>query len=197
MVGEYGFLTDNPNAREAIVPSSIRFIAEDVLEGVRLAITTLNKSDPQERLGSRRRLELAASKLLKWFDDLPKANCRPFIMAEQSIIVYRLGKLLTGEYALYGSTAELRPAQKHHVNYVYYHQPPHHAEQSDTLAGLEYQKQIYLGYAPPSITNMDGYAISLNQLLTLEAQQIARLDAEQASDIQIPYYLGFPGLSPV
>lgn len=191
--GEYGFLTDDaPSAQESDRPSNLGLVAEDILDGLRLAISTLNRSASHE-MGSRRRLEVATYKLLKWLDDIPKTGCRPFIEVQQPLEGYRLGCLLNGQYALY-EPAMLIPSRNYPVNYVYDHNPPQDHEMADILPGLEYQKQIYLGYAPPTIHDMDGYAISLNQLLVLEERQAACLDAEPAPDIQLPYYRGFPDL---
>lgn len=195
--GEYSFLTDAaPSAQESDRPDNLGFIAEDVLNGLRLAIKLLNNPDVPKTMDSRQRLEVATRKFLKWMDEIPKTGCRPFIEVARPLEVYRLGKLLGDEYALH-EPATLSPSRKYPVNYVCGHSPPHEKEKPDTLPGMEHQKQLYLGYAPPTINEMDGYAISLNQLLVLEEQQAARLDAEPAPDIQLPYYRGFPELAPV
>lgn len=194
--GEYSFLTDTPNALKTDVPPQLCFVAEDVLEGVRLAVRTLNNSAAPEKLDSRQRLEIATRKLLKWLDDLPRIQCRPFIEAIQPLEAYRLGRLLNDEYALYEGPVQLVPARHYPINYIFGHSPPYDKEKSDTVAGMEYQKQLYLGYAPPAINDMDGYAISLGQLLVLEERQALRLDAEPASGLQLPYYRGFPDLGP-
>jgi hypothetical protein len=191
--GEYDFLTGAPNAGENKSTADLCFVAEDVLEGVRLAVGTLNRS-AEKRLGSRQRLEIAARQFLRWLEELPKAGCRPFVEATEPLKAYRLGRILNDEYALYELT-ELAPDSRYPVNYVCGHTPPHDTENSDTLPGMEHQKQLYLGYAPPSIGDMNGYAFSLNQLLTLEERQAVRFGAEEAPDVQLPYYRGFPDLA--
>ena len=191
--GEYSFLTDVPNAHESHAPDNLCFVAEDVLEGVRIAVNTVNASVPtNEQMTSRRRLELAAHNFLKWLESLPKINCYPFVEAAEPLETYRLGRLLDGQYALYEGPAVLAPSYKYPINYVCGHSPPHDRLKYDVLQGMENQKQLYLGYAPPSISDMDGYAISLNRLLVLEAQQAIHLDAEPSPDIKLPYYRGFP-----
>jgi hypothetical protein len=155
----------------------------------------LNRPEADESVGRRQRLEMATRTWLKWLKDLPEIRCRPVIEVTQPYETHRLGRLLNGGYALFEGPALLSPLEKYPVNYVFGHSPPFRKERLDTVSGSEYQKQLYLGYAPPSIDGMDGYAVSLNQLLTLEAQMMMRLDAEEAPDIQLPYYLGFPDLA--
>jgi hypothetical protein len=195
--GEYGSLTDTPSAQEAAVPSALSIRAEEVLEGVRRAIRALGNSAVQEHLTGQQRLEIATHKLLKWLEDLPKNNSQAFITVVQPLEVHRLGRLLNGEYALFDGPAKLIPSKKNLINYIYGHNPPRDTEHADTLQGTEFQGQLYLGYAPPSINDMDGYALSLNRILTLEAERIVQLGAEEAADLQLPYYRGFPNFASV
>lgn len=167
-------------------------MAEDVLEGVRLAIVALNSPGTHEKMVGRQRLEVTTRMLIKWLEGLPKTQCRPFIEVSRPYATYRLGRLLNGEYALYEGPATLSVSQKYPINYVYGHTPPHDNEKSDTIPGTEYQNQLYVGYAPPTINDMDGYAISLNQLLALEERREMHLGAEPAPGLPIPYYRGFP-----
>jgi hypothetical protein len=162
-------------------PPSLGLVAEDVVEGLKITLAIIDKDHPPSQSGPEyaahvEALDAATKILLRFLEDLPKIGHTPvFEVAKQNIHTHRLGRLLNGEYALFEGPAFLTADSRYPINYWNRHRVPENSLAQDILPGLPYEDQLYIGYAPPDIRDMDGYAISLNYFLRLNAEEIINL----------------------
>src|SRR6266404_189428 len=192
MAIEGRFITETPNAERNPPPPNLGLVAEDVVEGVRIALATVDR-DPLPRLNGReyrnhiKALDAATIVLVRFLEDLPKVEFTPvFAICDQDVQTHRLGRLLDGVYALFQGPVRLVAGARYPINYWNQHQPPEESLARDVLPGLSYEKQLYIGYAPPHIGDMNGYAISLNHFLNLNDKAIINLDAVRTDELEIP-----------
>lgn len=167
-------------------PADICLVAEDVLAGLDIVVRALKDSAPEDRRGPEgieyeRWLKSAGEYLVNYFEDLYRVNCVPYMDfgpgGPEEVEVDRLGILPDGDYALYDSQARLGPGARFPINYGGYHMVPAYNQMRDSLPGSQDAEQLYMGYAPSSMEDMGGYAISWNHLRILFGAGHATLGA--------------------